>query len=127
MDELYHNFMASTAGNERARRELQRHLSSKLPEQQSPVNLLPIDEMELRLQYIRNLEDFWRQHFSHLTLKPQSQYREFNDLQVSALLQMDLNSLRHALETGSIWTQGILNSLQALPVAVKICKSSGRR
>ena len=129
MDELYQNFMASTAGNERARRELQRHLSSwaKLPEQQSPVNLLAMDEMELRLQYIQNLEDYWRENFTRLTLKPQTQYREFNDVQVSALLQMNLNYLRFALEGGSGLMQVILNSLQILPAALKICKSSGRR
>jgi hypothetical protein len=67
--ELYQTFMASAAGNERAQRELRRLLSSwdKLPEQQSPVHLLPIDEMELRLLHIRKLEDHWRQRFIGLT------------------------------------------------------------
>lgn len=125
-DELYQSFMASTAGSERAQRELRRLLSScdKLPEQQSPVHLLPIDEMELRLHHIRELEDYWRQHFTRLTQRPQNQYRGFNDLEFSALIQMDYHYLRNMMQEGTTgaWDY-CLNSLQVVPVTVKMCTS----
>ncbi|KAH6838655.1 hypothetical protein B0I37DRAFT_409188 [Chaetomium sp. MPI-CAGE-AT-0009] len=125
-DELYQNFMASTAANtaanERARRELRRLLSSsnKLPEQQSPLQLLPIGEMELRLQLIEQLEDYWHQNFTYLTRVPQNQYRALNDFEVSALLQMDLNSLRYRLEDRPEGLKTILGLLQSVPATLKI-------
>ena len=124
-DELYQHFVASTAGNSRAQRELRRFLSSadKLPEQESTLHLLPIDDMELRLQHIRHLEDYWRKNFTYLTLQPQNQYRPFNDFEVSSLLQMDLNFLRLCNEEVTI-RDGVLRLIKVLPAVLKICRSS---
>ena len=71
MDKWYEDIHAITAGNERAQRELRRVLDNldKLPEQQSAAELLPLDEMEERLEIINELENHWCPHFAWLTQK----------------------------------------------------------
>jgi len=60
MDERYKDFQAKAAGNKRAQRELRRVLDNfnKMSKQQSTAGLLPIDEMEERLQYINKLKKY---------------------------------------------------------------------
>lgn len=129
LDELLQKFMANNANNETAQRGLRRFLSYRgpMPEWQSPAPLLPTNESEIkiRLQHIQELENYWCKKFTRLTLKPMDQYRLFDELQVSALLQMDFNSLRHIVEEHQACNfEGTLSRLQVIPVALKICKSS---
>lgn len=126
-EELYQHFVARTKGNSRAQRELRRLLSSseKLPEQQSPSPLLPIDEAELKLQCIRQIEDYWREDFTLLTQRPRSEYRPLNDIEVSGLFLMDLRTLQFCMGDYTI-IRGFLASAHALPSVLKICMLSSR-
>ena len=123
MDDRYKDFQAKMAGNERAQRELQRVLdnSDKMPEQQSAAELLPVEEMEERLQYINMLEKYWHDNFARLSQKPGEAYRGFNDTELSALLYMDTGYLRDQLMQWSS-TELLIQSIQGIPAALKICK-----
>ncbi|KAM7221561.1 hypothetical protein V8F06_003133 [Rhypophila decipiens] len=121
IDDLYTQFMDSTADNPRAQRELRRLLGSidQLPEQKSTVPLLPIDEMEERLECIRKIEAYCCAEFTNLTKLPQKQYRLLNDIEISGLLLMDLHYLRFGVNQPHI-LEGILKSLFVLPATLKI-------
>ncbi|KAK4207192.1 hypothetical protein QBC37DRAFT_456301 [Rhypophila decipiens] len=122
IDDLYRRFMDSTADNPRAQRELQRLLGSinnQLPEQESTLPLLPIDEMEESLECIHKIESYWRAKFTDFTKLPQNQYRPLNDVEVSGLLLMDLHTLRTVIKHPGFLKE-ILKSLLALPAALKI-------
>lgn len=80
--------------------------------------------MELRLQHIRRLEVYWRENFARLTEHPQSQYRGFNDFEVSTLLEMDLDFLR-LIDDEPAFQDGVLAAVHAVPSVLKICGSSG--
>ncbi len=123
MDERYKDFQAKAAGNERAQRELRRVLDNfdKLPEQQSAAELLPIDEMEERLQYINKIEKYWRANFDYLTQNPNEQYRDFNDAELSGLLHMDTGYLRDNIVDQDSMDK-LIRDIQAFPLALKICK-----
>ncbi|KAK3988798.1 hypothetical protein QBC44DRAFT_370625 [Cladorrhinum sp. PSN332] len=119
MDALYQTFMTVNAGNPRAYRELQRVLTShdKIPEQQPTQPLLPVDELEIRFELMRKLEIIWEKSFTRLTELPMSRYQPFNDMQVAALLHMDLDYLRHIV---NIWDVMVLQDLQGLGCTLKI-------
>jgi hypothetical protein len=123
MDDRYKDFQAKMAGNERAQRELQRLLdnSDKMPEQQSAAELLPVEEMEERLQYINMLEKHWHDNFARLSQKPGEAYRSFNDAELSALLHMDTGYLRDKLMQYSL-TELLIQDIQGIPATLKICK-----
>jgi len=123
MDDRYKDFQAKMAGNERAQRELQRLLdnSDKIPEQQSAAELLPVEEMEERLQYINMLEKHWHDNFARLSRKPGEAYRRFNDAELSALLYMDTGYLRDRLMEWTS-TESLIQRIQGIPVALKICR-----
>ncbi|KAK0658091.1 hypothetical protein B0T16DRAFT_72009 [Cercophora newfieldiana] len=120
MDDRYKDFQAKMAGNERAQRELQRVLdnSDKMPEQQSAAELLPVEEMEERLQYINVVEKHWHDNFAYLSQKPGEAYRSFNDAELSALLHMDTGYLCNELMQ---WTsiESLIQSILGIPATLK--------
>ena len=126
--ELFQSYIASTEGNPRADRELRRLLSSadKLPEWQSPVPLMPMDEMEIRLHYIQRIENCWKQQFTYLAQSQAKRYRPLNDVEISALLVMHLDFLRSEVDKSTHSAVCLAEMVQAIPFALKICESPSR-
>jgi len=123
IDERYKDFQAKAASNERAQRELRRVLDNldKLPEQQSAADLLPIAEMEERLQYVNKLEKYWRVNFAWLSHKPEEVSRDFNDAELSGLLHMDTDYLRDNTARPQDMNT-LIEDIQHFPLVLKICK-----
>ncbi|KAK0614086.1 hypothetical protein B0T14DRAFT_592316 [Immersiella caudata] len=78
---------------------------------------LPVDDMELRIEYINRLEQHWRANFEYLAKQDVSRYRRFYDVQFAALYLMDLQQLQ-TLATGqhlSLMVDYFLQQLECLP------------
>lgn len=95
------------------------HFLAAVPERASPSSLLPIDEMEERLQLISRLEVYWRKNFARLTQRPQDEWEPFKNHAIAALVTMNLADLRLTLRL--TWmSDGILNGLCKIPALTKI-------
>ena len=101
MDDAYQAFLTKNVGNPRALRELQRTMANadNIPEQYPTKQPMPIDELEMRFDLIRQLESIWEDCFTAVTHLPQNRWRRFNDMQVAALLHMDIHILRNVVGT----------------------------
>ncbi|RYP80586.1 hypothetical protein DL769_002388 [Monosporascus sp. CRB-8-3] len=117
---LFDKFDASTtASQDRLKRDALRRFLTTEPETDSASSLLPVDEMEERLALINQFEAMWKNRFEELTHKSIAEYKPFTDIQVAALVNMDLLSLRFYMQhEGSGDT--ILEGLQKLPYLAKI-------
>ncbi|KAH6635559.1 hypothetical protein B0J18DRAFT_51481 [Chaetomium sp. MPI-SDFR-AT-0129] len=119
--DLCQNYVANAADSNRAEREVRRLVSdpNNLPEQPGTQSLLPVEDMELRLQYIGKLEDLWREKFTYLTGRPEAEYQPFSDFQVAALVQMDLAVLRRSTNENGMMNE-VLRSIKVVTTALKI-------
>src|SRR5690242_13480451 len=127
IDELFQSFKATTEGNQRADGALRRLLSSadKLPEWQGPVPLIPLDGLEIRLDYIQRIEKCWKEEFVFLTRKDAVENPPSNDLEMSAFLViMDLDQLRFQYQHGYATVTSLMEMIQGPPLALKMSESS---
>ncbi|RYP44103.1 hypothetical protein DL768_009407 [Monosporascus sp. mg162] len=116
---LFDKFDASTtASQDRLKRDALRRFLTTEPETESASSLLPVDEMEERLALIDQFEAIWKKRFEALTGKSIAEYKPFTDIQVAALLNMDLASLRFYTQHEGIAC--ILEGLQKLPCLAKM-------
>lgn len=125
LHQLFKQFDELTVGNAAKRNALRRFLTS-MPENQPVSSLFPLDEMEERLQHVRKLEMYWNQNFERLTSEGRDAYTPFSDIQVAALVNMDMFSLR----AGTIapgYANALLANLMQLPCFTKICNSPSCR
>lgn len=129
-DAELHRLQALVANVPKQRRaELDRMLTN-IPEHETPFQLLPIDDMERRLQLITQLEAKWMAAFTSLTKEPMSRYKFFTDLQVAALVQLGVSGLEKLVYEvdlfGLAMFEGCMQGLQSLPSLAKLCKSNRR-
>ncbi|KAK4163699.1 hypothetical protein QBC43DRAFT_212340, partial [Cladorrhinum sp. PSN259] len=80
-------------------------------------SLLPVDQLETRLDLIKRLEAFWQANFTRLTQLQMKNYERFTDLQIAALLEMDLTILHYA---SNINQDATLKHLMGLRCTMKI-------
>lgn len=90
-----------------------------MPEREDASPLLPMDELEERLELIEYLEKYWRENFCRMTKKPEDQWEPLNDHQVASLMTMSLAKLRLALELNEM-SQVILSAVCRVPALIKI-------
>lgn len=95
----------------------------KVPERESSVYVLPIDEMEERLGLVAELESVWKDKYSSLTKKDASCYMPFSNHQVAALMGMDLATLRVVARTVYL-SEAALAPISAIGPLTKLCKFS---
>ncbi|RYP30334.1 hypothetical protein DL767_006308 [Monosporascus sp. MG133] len=116
---LFDKFDASTtASQDRLKRDALRRFLTTEPETESASSLLPVDEIEERLALIDQLEAIWKKRFEGLTRKSIAEYKPFTNIQVAALVNMDLVSLRfYTPREGA--AAYILEGLQKLPCLAK--------
>ncbi|KAK4163713.1 hypothetical protein QBC43DRAFT_354155 [Cladorrhinum sp. PSN259] len=117
MNDLIDHWVAANGHNPRARAELTRMLNSPIPENEAAPVILPLDELEERMDLIRRLEALWQRKFTFFTNKEQSDYEPFNDFHIATLLRVDLAFLREQLDLES---PDFIESLQAMPATIKI-------
>ncbi|KAK5652184.1 hypothetical protein OQA88_10681, partial [Cercophora sp. LCS_1] len=128
IEERYARFMKDFGANKRAIRELHRVLDNgkRLPEQQSTTPLLPLDGLAQKLELVRKAEGHWRAGFTSLTRQPMEKYRDFSDLEVSAMLELDYGIL-YGIVFGSMDNFAIfLGRVLVIPTTVKIYKFFSR-
>ncbi|KAK3936890.1 hypothetical protein QBC46DRAFT_20748 [Diplogelasinospora grovesii] len=89
------------------------------PDRAAPSIILPIEEMEERLQLAAKLEKHWKDSFSRLTLKDSREWKPFSTHQIAALMIVDLDDLR-VYSRNPIFTYGILAGLCQIPSLTKI-------
>ncbi|KAK5656284.1 hypothetical protein OQA88_4664 [Cercophora sp. LCS_1] len=121
-EERYARFMKDFGANKRAIRELHCVLDNgkRLPEQQSTTPLLPLDELARKLELVRKAEGYWKAKFTYLTGQPMEKYRNFSDLEVSAILELDYGTL-YGIVSGPMGAfDAFLCRLFAIPTVVKM-------
>ncbi|KXX73314.1 hypothetical protein MMYC01_210635, partial [Madurella mycetomatis] len=88
------------------------------PERQAPTSILPMDELEERLALVNWLEKIWYNKFTDLTKKPdKTEYKPFNNLQIAALMVMNIDDLR---DYARLAEDSIITGLCNIPYLAKI-------
>ncbi|KXX83113.1 Sulfate adenylyltransferase subunit 2 [Madurella mycetomatis] len=87
-----------------------------MPEWENPSNILPITNLEIRLELIAKLERFWQNHFTELTDKPDSEWKPFNNLQIAALMVVDIKTL----EAGIVFPRQMMEAVCNIPYLTKL-------
>jgi len=84
-----------------------------------------VDEIELRIQHINQLEQFWHENFAFLTQQNVSKYRRFYDVQFAALYLMDLQQLKSfaTRQTPTDVLYVFLQHLEVIPALIKLATS----
>jgi hypothetical protein len=78
--------------------------------------------MELRIDYINRLEQYWHSGFTALTMEDITKYKPFSDVQFAALYLMDFQQLKHFATGQSIDLNVFLQQLQVIPSLTKLSK-----
>ncbi|KAK0712539.1 hypothetical protein B0T26DRAFT_752765 [Lasiosphaeria miniovina] len=118
---LFTTFLDKTVSRPFARDHLRRVLEG-LPGNIRSTSLLPIDDMELRIEYINRLEEFWRLSFEKLTKQSSAKVKRFCDVQFAALYLMDFQQLKR-YATGEAHERDVcylLECLEPVPALVKL-------
>jgi hypothetical protein len=108
-------FLADSSTQEKDIEALERFMSAR-PNFERPHSILPLDELEIRLDYIRTINDVateWRR----------TQPAGLTRLEVSALLVMPLQSLREIRESVASFYEGV-NVLDRIKDLVSLCEFS---
>lgn len=122
---LLATFMEETVNRPSARHHLRRVLQGLPRNIRSTSSLLPIDDMELRIEYINRIEEFWRGNFEMLTQQDSTKFKRFFDVQFAALYLMDFQKLKMYAtgQTDDFMLFGLLRQLQGIPSLTKLGKS----
>ncbi|KAK4232774.1 hypothetical protein C8A03DRAFT_48446 [Achaetomium macrosporum] len=77
---LVDGYLGAAANDARKRDALRRFLATE-PETETRSNLLPIDEIEKRLEFVRQIEAMWKGNFEAWTHRTLSEFRPLADIE----------------------------------------------
>jgi hypothetical protein len=107
-------------------RDLIRRGLTIVSERQPVSHLLPIDEAEEKMQYLEQLEKYWKARFPALSGEPKRLYKPLQPLIVATIMMMDLTKLREIFgltgEPREASLEKLLLSLYVMPCFIKTGK-----
>lgn len=100
--------------------ELEQHMREE-PEWEPVSPMMPVDEIEERMEIIKKLEAYWKRSFTRLTTKPQAEYVPFDNFQLSTLMWLDMTRLRRVVNEDTM-AEGMLNAIFKMQALLKTCE-----
>lgn len=96
------------------------------PDWEAPSNILPIDELEERVELIAKYEEHWKAMFEDWTNKPIAEYKPFGRVQVASLMALNIADLRKIDKDDevyeSFWVLLICQGIWQMPALTKLCR-----
>jgi len=92
-------------------RDLIRRALTMVSERQPVSHLLPVDEAEEKMQYLEELEKYWKAQFPAFSGEPKRLYKPLHPLIVATFMMMDLTTLRNFFGVTGQLREAILEKL----------------